>query len=288
VMDTVTVNAALADTREKLLIILFAALLALLLLAEIRVLILRQQEAARLKSDMVHTVSHEFNNALTAIDACVFLLEESEPAGADDSRARTYKILSSARKSLRLYVKNILNEARMESGKFKIDKKPVNLVDLVEESITAMDELIRQKKLTVALDLPRDCRLLVSADQEAMALVISNLIGNAVKYTPAGGRIGVKLTIGGDLPPSVSFQVDDTGPGISAGDIERITSGFYRTGSGRAIAAGFGLGLKISNEMLLLHASMLEVASEPGKGSCFYFSLPILETDCKLPGTEKL
>jgi signal transduction histidine kinase len=170
----------------------------------------------------------------------------------------------------------------MEAGKFRIEKKPLALIDLIEESMTAMGELIRQKNISVAMSLPRNCRLLVSADHEAMSLVIANLLGNSVKYTPQGGKIGVKIITGGGAPAAVVFRVDDSGPGISGSDIERIKAGFYRTADGRAAAAGFGLGLKISNEMLLLHGSRLEVESEQGKGSSFYFSLPILETDCKL------
>ena len=283
-LNTVTIDTALADTREKLLIILLSALVALLLMAEIRILIRREQRTAKLKSDMVHTVSHEFNNALMAIDACVFLLEESDTEpDKDGSRARIYQTLANARRSLRLYVKNILNEARMESGKFKIEKKPLALIDLTEETITAMAELIRQKNISIVMDLPKNCRLLVDADHEAMALVIANLIGNAVKYTPKGGRVEVKITAKSGALNSLVFRVDDTGPGISGDDIERIKAGFYRTEEGRAVASGFGLGLKISNNMLQLHGSVLEVESKNGKGSSFYFSLPILETDCKLP-----
>ncbi|MFA6435037.1 MAG: ATP-binding protein [Elusimicrobiales bacterium] len=281
-VNTVTIDASLSDTRKKLAVILLAALLALVMIAAIMVLIRREQRAAKLKSDMVHLVSHEFNNALATIDACIFLLEETEPAGSDQSRSGVYRTLADSRKSLRLYVKNILNEARMESGKFRIEKVPLALIDLTEESMTAMNELIRQKSIAVSMHLPRGCRLLVSADQEALAIVIANLIGNAVKYTPKNGKVKVRIIPHEDTPQMVIFQVENTGAGISKDDIERIKAGFYRTEDGRAAAAGFGLGLKISNQLLLLHGSRLEIESEQGKYSRFHFSLPILSTTCAL------
>ena len=280
-LNTVTINAALSETRKKILIILGAALIALLLLFEIRYLVRKEQIAAGLKSDMVHTVSHEFNNALTTIDACVFMLRETEPEGSEEGRKLTYRMLASSSKLLKLYVKNILNEARMESGKFRIIKSPVSLIDLANESVAAMAELIRQKQISMQADIPSGCRLLVNADPEALALVVANLVGNAVKYTPKDGKVTVSVDLRPE-PLRVVFCVEDTGPGISADDMVKIKAGFYRTSAGRAAAEGFGLGLKISNEMLLLHGSTLEVSSEKGKGSVFSFSLPILETDCRV------
>ena len=280
-LNTVTIAAALSDTRNKLLIILGAALISLLLLFQIRHLVRKERDAARLKSDMVHTVSHEFNNALTTIDACVFLLRETEPPGGDENRDTTYRMMASSSKLLRLYVKNILNEARMESGKFRINKSPVSLIDLAKESVGAMSELIRQKNISMSTDIPDGCRLLVDADPEALALVVANLVGNAVKYTSQNGKVMVSLALE-ENPLRVVFNVEDTGMGISAEEVKKIQAGFYRTSEGRAAAEGFGLGLKISNEMLLLHGTALEVRSEQGKGSVFSFSLPILETNCRI------
>ncbi len=280
-LNTVTIDAALSETRNNLLIILGAAVIALLLLFEIRYLVRKERAAAALKSEMVRTVSHEFNNALTSIDACIFMLRETEPGNADKTRDLTYRMMASSSKLLKLYVKNILNEARMESGRFRIIKSPVSLIDLTNESVGAMAELINQKNISMATDIPAGCSLLVDADPEALALVVANLVGNAVKYTPMGGKVLVSVTLE-DEPSRVVFCVEDTGAGIPADEIEKIKAGFYRTSDGRAAAEGFGLGLKISNEMLLLHGSTLEVASEKGKGSAFKFSLPILKTDCRI------
>lgn len=249
-------------------------MLSAVLMDKIRSLLERSRAEARLKSDMIHAVSHEFNNALTSMSAALFLLEETEPARSD-VRSRFYSAISAAQQKLKLYVKNILNEARMENGKFKLEIKPLALRDLTAEALLPMEELLKEKDIKLTRDLP-PVPVLVDADRDALALVISNLLGNAVKYTPQGGTITVRLSAFGGPENKVVFAVDDSGPGISLEDIKKITAGFYRTAEGKAAAEGFGLGLKISNELLALHGSRLEIASEKGKGSSFSFELPAL------------
>jgi signal transduction histidine kinase len=272
-INNVTLNGRLADTRQKLLLIFLAALVALALLLEIRALTLRGQKAAALKSAMVHTVSHEFNNALTVIDAVIFMLEESEPSKGNDARNSLYRTLDFQRKSLGRYVKNILNEARLEAGRFQVEKKPLDLRLLAGSAVSGMEELMRKKHISLSLDLASGPGM-VNADYEALALVISNLVANAVKYTPEGGRIAVRLAPDGEKAGYLTFSIENSGFGIAGADIKKLKTEFFRTGEGQAAAEGFGLGLKICNDMLLLHDSSLEVKSELGKNACFYFSLP--------------
>jgi len=272
-INSETMKHRLAATTHKLVIIFLAALGAMGLLLQIRSLLRREQRSAAVKSAMVHTVSHEFNNALTVMDAAIYLLEEAEPEKNDAARAGLYQTLAFERKSLKNYVKNILNEARMDAGRFRIEKKPLALRELVADSVSVMEELMSRKKISFSLDMTKE-PFMVSADLEAMALVLSNLAGNAVKYTPEGGRIAFRLAA--EKAGFITFRVENSGRGIAAADIERIKLEFFRTGEGQAAAEGFGLGLKICNDMLLLHGSSLEVKSEPGKNACFYFSLPLL------------
>jgi signal transduction histidine kinase len=274
-VTTASMNYRLAATKEKLLLILIASLLAMVLLAEILALMRKERASAAFKSAMVHLVSHEFNNALTVIDAALFMLKESEPQPSTPSRQGLYRALTSERISLGSYVKNILNEARMEAGKFNIEKKPLALRDIAAKLLETIKPMMLQRKMTVSLEMSEK-PMMVSADREAMILVISNLIGNAFKYTPEGGHMGINIVCDDKNPASMTFMVENSGNGISAEDIEKMTGEFYRTEDGRAAASGFGLGLKISNEMLLLHGSRLEIKSELGKNTCFYFSLPVL------------
>lgn len=275
-----TIKPRLAATTHKLVIIFLAALGAVGLLLQIRSLLRREQRSAAVKSAMVHTVSHEFNNALTVIDATIFLLEETEPVKNDAARAGLYHTLAFERKSLKSFVKNILNEARMDAGRFRIEKKPLALCDLVADSVSVMEELMRRKKISFSLDMTKE-PFVVNADQEAMRLVLSNLVGNAVKYTPESGRITVRLAP--EKAGQITFHIENSGRGIAAGDLEKIKTEFFRTGEGQAAAEGFGLGLKICNDMLLLHGSSLEIKSELGRSVCFCFSLPV---EARAPSKE--
>lgn len=270
--DSATLREKTEPVRRKLLLIFLGALGALALLLEMRGLLRRERAAAALKSAMVHTVSHEFNNALTVIDAAVFMLKETEPAGGDASRADLYGAIDYERDSLRRFVKNILNEARMESGRFRIEKRPLALRELARASLKAVDGLLRRKRISVSLEMPKD-PVMVAADREAMALVVSNLVGNALKYTPEGGAIKVSLA-GSAREGRVSFRIENTGPGIAPADLARLREEFFRTGEARAAAEGFGLGLKVCSDMLRLHGSSLEAESEPGRFTRFTFSLP--------------
>lgn len=274
-LSSASLSRQLAGTRRQLILVFLAALTAIVLLGQLRALTRAERRSAELKSAMVHTVSHEFNNALTAIDAAVFLLEEGEAGKLTERRRELYWVLGSERKSLRRYVQNILNEGRMEAGRFKLQKAPLALRDLVADATRTMEGLMGQKKLKFSLEMP-EAPAMVSADKEAISLVVSNLIGNAVKYTPRGGRISVRLVPDAEKKGFVTFYAENDGAGLKPDALARLKEAFYRTEDGKAAASGFGLGLRISNDMLALHGSELGIRSEPGRNSCFYFSLPII------------
>jgi signal transduction histidine kinase len=250
-------------------------LLFVLLLARIKQLVAREKRASALKSQLVRIVSHEFNNALISSYAGLYLLKKAEPEPPSGARARYYEMLDATNEKLKLYVKNILNEARMEDGRFKVDKVELDLRGVVDEVTGSMADVLKQRDQTLVWE-GSPAPVMVCADREALALVVGNLLGNAVKYTPQNGRITVRLSLSGEPPGKARLEVKDTGPGISFEDIKKITAGFYRTAEGRATAEGFGLGLRISNELLALHESRLEIASEMGRGSTFAFELAAL------------
>lgn len=271
-----TLDELLGPTRQKLIFIFLAALAAIPVLLQLRYLLRAERRAAAMKSAMMRTVSHEFNNAITVIDAAVFMLDETEPDKSSARRAAVYDTLKFETKSLGRYVKNILNEARMESGRFKVEKKEIALRDLVARTVYSMEGLMRQKNVTFRLDIPGK-PVPVLADPEAMSLVISNLIGNAVKYVPPGGSVLVRLGPDKAEPGSIRFYVQNSGRGIAPEDVKKLKQEFYRTEDAKAAASGFGLGLRITNEMLQLHGSELEITSEHGKHSAFSFTLPAEE-----------
>jgi signal transduction histidine kinase len=273
IIDSETMEPRLSGIRERLLLILLSLAAVVTLLAVIRFLLRRVEMAAELKSAMIHTVSHEFNNALSSLEGGVFLLKEGEGRERLKELGPVYDMISEVQGNLRTFVKNILSEARLESGRFRPDPRRVFLRDIADRCAASMKELMAHKNISFEMD--RRGRVPVEADQELIALVISNLIGNAVKYTPPGGKITVRVSRHDGEAPGADFSISNTGEGIPAAELERLKEAFYRSEGGRAAASGFGLGLKIVNDLLALHDSSLGIASEPGKGATFSFRLPL-------------
>jgi len=240
-------------------------LLFVFLLSKIKDLPAREKRASGLKSQLIRMVSHEFNNALLSSYASPFLLKDTEPEPLSSERSQYYEMLDATNQELTLYVRNILNEACMEEGRFKLERTELSLGDIVENAAGSMLDVMKQRDLTLSRENPA-APVLVNADREATALVVSNLMSNAVKYTPRNGRITFRISLRGQPPDKVMLEVGDTGPGISQGDIDKLAAGIRRTADAKMAAEGFSLGLKISNELLGLHGSRLQIASEKGKG----------------------
>jgi signal transduction histidine kinase len=273
VIDSETMAPRLTGIRERLLLILLSLAAVVTLLLVIRYLLRKVERAAELKSAMIHTVSHEFNNALSSLEGGVFLLKNGESAERLAELLPVYDMISEVQGNLGVFVKNILSEARLESGRFVPESRRIFLRDIAERCAVSMRELMSHKNISFEMDGGE--RVLVEADQELIALVVSNLIGNAVKYTPPGGKISIYVARCGGEAPGVVFSIRNTGEGIPAEELDRLKEAFYRSEGGRAAASGYGLGLKIVNDLLALHDSSLEIASEPGSSATFSFRLPL-------------
>jgi signal transduction histidine kinase len=232
----------------------------------------------RLKSDLLSMVSHEFNNSLASMGMALLLLRENDEA--PDQRRKIYLTLERIHQLLKTAVSNFLNQARMQSGRFQLDIRQIELRRLVAEVLELMRPLAEQKGIDLRLEFP-ETAFPVTADPDAMILVLSNLIGNAIKYTPGRGRVSVRLTpINGAPLQEVEVSVADTGIGIAAADQDAIFRGFYRTGPSQKMARGYGLGLAVSRQIMESHDSALNVESRPGQGSRFHFRLPVCRPDC--------
>jgi signal transduction histidine kinase len=169
-------------------------------------------------------------------------------------------------------VANFLNAARLESGRFTPNFRRTLIRDLVHETVAALRPLIDQKGTRLILDFPAQ-PLPVRADPDALSLVMTNLIGNAFKYTPKNGAVTVKIAASNDAASKVLVSVEDTGIGISDEDQKRLFAGFFRTAPGQETAKGYGVGLKVAHDLLESQGARLELESVPGKGSRFFFHL---------------
>lgn len=238
----------------------------------------KEKEMGHLKSQLVSMVSHDLNNALSVIHAASLSLEEGEPAPMNAKRERTYRIIKGQALSLSRIVANLLNLGRLQSGRLSLAKKQMDVPESLRGAIELMEVLFENKGLGVHIKVP-DEPIPVYADPDALTLVITNLVSNAIKYTPQGGSITVGCERDGARPDRVRVYVQDSGIGIKPEEREKIFAGYYRTESGRKFARGFGIGLSLSRSIVEAHGGRIQVEGEPGKGSTFSFLLPVWVAD---------
>ncbi len=244
------------------------------LLVAVHRLLQVQREASALKSSMMSFVSHEFMNALNTLKLAVALLSDSDPAGATADHAASYAAIDAVLRHLTATAANFLNLERLDGGRLRLDLRPTLVPTLVHEILALMQPLADRKHVEVRFETPSQ-PVPAKADADALALVLSNLVGNAIKYTPPGGRVTIRVqrTAGATLTVSVA----DTGIGIDATEQAAVLHGSYRTSAGKSVAGGYGVGLRVCRALLHSHGSMLELESQAGRGSRFSFALPVWE-----------
>ncbi|MDE2511936.1 MAG: hypothetical protein KGL74_12510 [Elusimicrobia bacterium] len=230
----------------------------------------REAELGRIKGSLVSMASHEFNNALSVLVGTANLLRVTEIPPPAGRREEYYAVIEANLRSLTLAVSNLLDLGRLEDGRFAVHPRRAELGRALEEAATALKPLYERKNLTFALEIPHDAPPAL-ADPEALQLVATNLIGNAVKYTPENGQV----TAGVELQPDGRLRVfvADSGIGVALEDRDRILQG-HRTAEGKRAAKGFGVGLTIVKRVLDAHGTVLEIDGAPGRGSRFSFTLP--------------
>jgi signal transduction histidine kinase len=235
-----------------------------------------------LKGTFVNAVSHDLRIPLTGILGYAEFLQD-EIGGPLNAQQQEYvvQIIESSARMTRL-LNDLLDFARMEAGKFKIDARPLAYEDLLVEAPRAFLPNIEKKGLTlvtqIAPGMPE-----VMADPDRILQVLSNLFSNALKFTPAGGTLTLKAYRRGD---TVVTEVQDTGVGIPAADLPFMFERFYQTEAGRE-AGGTGLGLSIAKSVVEAHGGQIAVESSVGKGTTFRFTLPVArDTGPEQPGGE--
>ncbi|HEY7088888.1 MAG TPA: ATP-binding protein [Tepidisphaeraceae bacterium] len=224
-----------------------------------------------MKSGMLAVVSHELKTPLTSIRMATHLLLE-EKIGALNSKQQEL-LIAAKEDSDRLseIIENLLDMGRIESGRAAIDVHAVHPDALVSDAIGDAAAAYRDKGVELDSDVSPEVAD-VLADRDRMSHVFSNLLGNALKHTPAGGRVRVTAAAAAD-GATVRFSVEDSGEGIPAEHLPRIFERFYRV-PGRSAADGAGLGLAIAKDILEAHGGTISAQSRPGEGSTFTFTLP--------------
>lgn len=240
------------------------------------------ERATRFKDQFLSTMSHELRTPLNAVLGFSELLTD-ERYGTMNERQRRYvdHIHSGGRHLLRL-INDILDLSKIEAGRLELCLETVRVNQVLGEVSSAVGPLAARKSQTLAC--VADDNLFVRADSTRFKQILLNLVGNAIKFTPDGGKIDLAAFTEGS---QVRIEVRDSGPGIPPEERERIFDAFYRLQSSADAIEGTGLGLAITQRLVQLHGAQLGLQSESGQGSCFYFSLPVAEGIVSRPAAAR-
>jgi signal transduction histidine kinase len=241
-----------------------------IVLAGFRRALENERAVSKFKSDMLSLVTHEFNNSLAVGSLAVAVLKEGDPDPAP-RRAELYKTLDRQNKLLKQAVTNFLGVARVESG-MVLSFGAASPDALIRDTISVLAPLMDQKQLR--LEREPGSSPDVRADADALTLVLTNLLGNAVKFTPNGGHIAVKAV---PLPDAgaVRFVVEDAGIGMTKEQVKRFEKDLPVSEAVKRPGGGFGLGLRLARDLLRSHGAELRVSSSRGLGTRFTFELPV-------------
>ncbi|MGH7826266.1 MAG: GAF domain-containing protein [Candidatus Binatia bacterium] len=241
------------------------------LFQELQVRTRELEAASRHKSEFLANMSHELRTPLNAIIGfSEVLLDPSLKVTEEEQSQFLTDVLGSGKHLLNL-INEILDLSKVEAGKMELQIEPALLSDILEAVQSTMRPLAIKK--TIDLHFESDDRIeLVSMDAARIKQVLLNLVANAVKFTPDGGRVWVRADA---EERAVRVEVGDTGPGIPAEDQEKIFLEFQQAGSDAGKPAGTGLGLALAKKFVEMHGGKIWLESEVGKGSRFFFTLPI-------------
>jgi NtrC-family two-component system sensor histidine kinase KinB len=226
------------------------------------------------KSNLIATVSHELKTPLTSVRMALYLLFEKTVGSLNEKQTDLVAAAREDADRLLQTLNDLLDLAKLEQGPTLLQLKPVSPAELVETAERATREIAHAATLAlktrITPDLP-DVRI----DPQRVAYVLINLITNAIKYSPPGGEVQLSAQLGQmrSSRPSVRFSVRDQGPGIAPEHQEHIFERFYRVPGTKT--NGAGLGLSIAREIVVAHQGEIGVLSQPGKGSEFFFVLPL-------------
>lgn len=224
------------------------------------------------KDEFIGMASHQLRTPLTSIKGYVSMVLEGDAGKLNDMQ---YKLLDQAFTSSQRMVyliADLLNLSRLKTGKFVIDASSVNIAELISGEISQLRETAASRNVTIVYDQPAKFPVL-ELDMSKMQQVLMNLIDNAIYYTPAGGKIEIRLK---KLQKEVEFTVKDNGIGVPKAERPHLFTKFYRaTNAKKQRPDGTGIGLFMAKKVIVAHGGSIVFESAEGKGSTFGFRLPL-------------
>jgi signal transduction histidine kinase len=227
-------------------------------------------ELDQMKDEFVALISHELRTPLTSIRGYVELLRQDLPNAPLEQQEKFLSVVERNADRLLVLVNDLLFMAQIEVGKVELNRVETDLVSLAEECVAAAQPVAEERRIEVKIG--SQSRPVLSADRARLAQVLDNLLSNALKFTPPGGEVEIRIAASED---TASLEMSDTGMGISAEDQTHLFSSFFRSSSANAAAVpGTGLGLAISKGIVEAHGGEISVQSREGHGSTFRIVLP--------------
>ncbi|MFL5312444.1 MAG: ATP-binding protein [Myxococcales bacterium] len=229
----------------------------------------RDREVDRMKSEFISTVSHELRTPLTSIKASMALLLDGQTPLDEDAAELVEVSKRNADRLVRL-VNDILDVSKIEAGRLQLDLQKHEVAPLCAEAVAGIDGFAKKVgvgvRTTISPGLPR-----VRADWDRVVQVLTNLLSNALKFSPRGSEVEVVASPRGR---GVLFAVRDRGPGIPPDFVDKLFTRFAQSDRAKREQEGTGLGLAICRALVLAHGGEIWVTSEPGHGASFFFTLP--------------
>jgi PAS domain S-box-containing protein len=234
--------------------------------------ITKEVEADRAKNEFVSNVSHELRTPMTAIKGYTDLLYAGSVGPINQEQKRFVKIIKNNAERLTALINDLLDISRVETGRVRFEPRPMQVGDVIAEVVNALAGQAEAKDQTLAYEIVGGLPD-VMGDRNRLNQVVTNLVGNAIRYTPPGGEIEVRTY---RVEGAVRVDVRDTGIGIAAEDLGHLFERFYRAEHPVVQEiGGTGLGLAIVKMFVEMHGGRVWVDSELGEGSTFTFILPV-------------
>ncbi len=241
-------------------------------------LYLESQQAVSAREQVLAIVSHDLRNPLNAINLAASLMMTSSSIELTADDREQLEIIQLSVKRMSRLIEDLLDVTRLEGGKrLPIEPAPVEVAPIVRETYELFKVQALSPSITLNVDVPDGLPPLFG-DRHRVLQVLSNLIGNALKFTDEGGRIDIRARRQDGM---IRFSISDTGPGIAKEDLKKIFNQYWQ--ARRTERLGAGLGLPIARGIIEAHGGQIWVESEPGRGSTFFFTLPI-----STPGKERV
>lgn len=228
-------------------------------------------ENARLfqQSDLISEVVHELRTPLSSIVGYAKML--NMPSMASEAKSEFAETIYREATRLGQLVNDFLDWARLSSGRARLERQPVALAQVVDETVRVVRPRAEERGITIELRIPADLPQ-ITGDPARLKQVFLNLADNGVKYNRDGGRMVIAVQV---KEGRVEVAVSDTGHGIAEQDQPRVFERFFRVVASEKHAKGTGLGLSIAKQIVELHGGEMAVESQPGVGSTFWFTLPV-------------